>query len=331
MPGSQNLYSVLPMKNVYRFVLILGIAIGISPTAKAQLAYSLKTTVGTSLSEYIPLTNGAPIFIDWTNVLLYPPDGEDRTIQLFNKPFMLMDSNRLYVAGTGNIDVFSETEGVIVDVFNGDLDSLMPSAVVRYTREQEAGEDVLKIEWKDISIKGCPESRINCQLWLYETTGIIEMHYGTIVMTCDSVFNGPYIGLFKGNRNFTANLKLNWLKGDPAAPTLTTANFYALKGAPSFGTVYRLTPTSLNDVEPPAGQTSLRFYPNPANDKLTIQIPTAEQDAVIRITDITGKALLQLQSAKPITTIDVGHLPKGMYIIELNNGYEIKHQRFIRE
>lgn len=86
-------------------------------------------------------------------------------------------------------------------------------------------------------------------------------------------------------------------------------------------------------VEPCAGvselhTTGLQIYPNPASDQLTVSFDSkGEGKAELRISDITGKQVLQLQpgSVAPGTNtfkVDVSSLANGMYVgTFINNGY----------
>jgi hypothetical protein len=64
---------------------------------------------------------------------------------------------------------------------------------------------------------------------------------------------------------------------------------------------------------------SIKVYPNPANDLITIEGTNINTSATISITDITGRLLLQKQTAATgddlLTNIDIRQLAAGMYIV----------------
>ncbi len=77
---------------------------------------------------------------------------------------------------------------------------------ISYVVQGEVGTRVQKIEWDnvgfylDIEQDGVSTDFVNFQLWLYEETGTIEIHFGEMsVSNPDLVFedlSGPLIGLF---------------------------------------------------------------------------------------------------------------------------------------
>ena len=76
-----------------------------------------------------------------------------------------------------------------------------------------------------------------------------------------------------------------------------------------------------------------RLYPNPVSNWLTIEsIETSDKLATIKIFDITGRMILeQKESAgKGSMTIDVSHLPKGMYQLMVEFEHEVKSATFAK-
>ncbi len=65
--------------------------------------------------------------------------------------------------------------------------------------------------------------------------------------------------------------------------------------------------------------TTVAVYPNPVSNILSIK--TALPIDTVSVYDITGKALIQLQSAN---TVDVSSLAAGMYFIKINNSKAVK-------
>lgn len=58
---------------------------------------------------------------------------------------------------------------------------------------------------------------------------------------------------------------------------------------------------------------SIKVYPNPATDKITIESPVAVS---VRVNDLTGRLILEKQNAK---VLDVAHLAEGVYIINISD------------
>lgn len=58
------------------------------------------------------------------------------------------------------------------------------------------------------------------------------------------------------------------------------------------------------------------LYPNPASDELTVTIPNISEKLHLQLLDVNGKQLLE-QSFKISTQLDVGDLPKGVYVLKI--------------
>jgi hypothetical protein len=61
------------------------------------------------------------------------------------------------------------------------------------------------------------------------------------------------------------------------------------------------------------------FFPNPANDQLTVNTGTLmAEDAFAEVIDILGQKLIAQKINSTLTTIDISKLVKGIYFINLN-------------
>lgn len=70
------------------------------------------------------------------------------------------------------------------------------------------------------------------------------------------------------------------------------------------------------------------IYPNPANDRLTIQLNTLQQVATIEIIDLTGKSLIKNMSGKEdAVTIGISHLNTGLYFVRIHSGSHIQVEK----
>lgn len=66
-------------------------------------------------------------------------------------------------------------------------------------------------------------------------------------------------------------------------------------------------------------KTNLSIYPNPTNGYVTIQLDDIPNNVVVQIKDVLGKTLLEQKVNSTNTEINVNHLPKGIYYVELIN------------
>ena len=64
---------------------------------------------------------------------------------------------------------------------------------------------------------------------------------------------------------------------------------------------------------------SIRIYPNPAIDQLSIKIPQKELPVRFELMDLLGNRVISQQIDQPITTIPISGLAKGAYIQQTIN------------
>jgi fimbrial isopeptide formation D2 family protein len=63
---------------------------------------------------------------------------------------------------------------------------------------------------------------------------------------------------------------------------------------------------------------NLLMYPNPTHDQLTLVLPDGYGNALIRITQADGKLLKEIRSTSISQVIDVSHLSKGIYNVQVS-------------
>ena len=88
--------------------------------------------------------------------------------------------------------------------------------------------------------------------------------------------------------------------------------------------------TSGSSVEEIKSQRGLLVYPNPATDELYVNGEFFDlNNARATITDLTGKTVKDYRNLDGLSKLDVNHLAKGMYVLNLmqdNNLYHYKIQ-----
>ena len=84
-----------------------------------------------------------------------------------------------------------------------------------------------------------------------------------------------------------------------------------------FVVVDSLVSTNTSEIEQPA---NLIFYPNPANDAISFKGDFLEA-GVLRFYDVNGKILEERNMQElPGSTVPVGHLPRGIVVVEYVSG-----------
>jgi hypothetical protein len=99
--------------------------------------------------------------------------------------------------------------------------------------------------------------------------------------------------------------------------------FYRLKqfdkdGQFIYSPVIRLTQT---------GNQELRVFPNPATDRIQIQIPEWHSNTTISLVDMTGRVVLSRTAANAFESLFVGHIASGLYQVVIANGSQKNIQR----
>lgn len=75
----------------------------------------------------------------------------------------------------------------------------------------------------------------------------------------------------------------------------------------------------------------LNVFPNPANDKITIDVPVMMEHCSITVSDYTGRMVMRSTSASERTVeVDVREFPLGLYHVVLRSGENIAHSTFIK-
>lgn len=74
----------------------------------------------------------------------------------------------------------------------------------------------------------------------------------------------------------------------------------------------------------------IKVYPSPASNNINVTIDGKATDANISIIDITGKTLKTVKANTANTiNISVSELPAGSYILNIDNGNEVRTERFV--
>ncbi|MFI5220220.1 MAG: T9SS type A sorting domain-containing protein [Bacteroidia bacterium] len=104
------------------------------------------------------------------------------------------------------------------------------------------------------------------------------------------------------------------------------AGKYTQLGLPNFITSYFL-PTGINTNTKPQSQLSL--FPNPATTHLTIQSSSKTNNTTVILHNTLGEQLLAKQF-KEKATVDISHLPQGIYFVTVSNEKERVVRKIIK-
>ena len=77
-------------------------------------------------------------------------------------------------------------------------------------------------------------------------------------------------------------------------------------------------------------ESRLSIYPNPATEKITVEISGTEKESTLTIVNIEGQELITRQITKPKTQIDISNLPSGIYFLRLTNDKTVEVVKFVK-
>ncbi len=165
---------------------------------------------------------------------------------------------------------------------------------------------------------------------LQEIAARNEGNYNTVTWTAGQADDNGDAVLERSMDNITfVPLATVAQKGHPFANNYKDFN-------PGKGTNYyrvRLASQYSGTVSAYAGllaEGGLSVYPNPAARYLTISTPAAANQAAVTVYTLTGQQCLSNPVNGNTTTIDMGKLPGGTYLVEYTNGKERKATRITK-
>lgn len=193
---------------------------------------------------------------------------------------------------------------------------------------------ILKAQVKNAGFKGdnTDNDYINYQVWIYETTNVIEIHYGdgSVTNTSGSFFGqtGPLVGLLKANNGGGI-----MLSGNPVNPDViyNPVAEYFLNGTPDSGTVYTFTPrknpVGVNQVL--SSGIEVLIYPNPFTDILTVNIGDATP-ADVKVTDATGKLVYTGSINGSEIKLNTADYKQGVYFVRVSTSEGIITRKIVK-
>ena len=211
-------------------------------------------------------------------------------------------------------------------------------SALTYHRMGTSPNQIGVIQFDNASVEDESEedNSVDLQVWLYESDGTVEMHYGPssemLRDEAENVSTGPLLikdFLYdedEENQNFTEAFVLT---GDPADPTLlrytdysqfpTDYDAWRLETHPVSGTVYRFTATASTGLFDPGHWKTLALYPNPSTGPIEIRLPDSlgVDRGRFEVFDAFGRRLRDLGITS--TKIDLSGLAAGVYLVKLTS------------
>jgi len=249
--------------------------------------------------------------------------------------------------GTGITSVLTAYGADIADrAYNPDNPNATTGALsnISYLVAGNAGNRILKIEWKNVGYYdeildfGTANDFTNFQLWLFEGSNTIEVHFGPNSITDpDTVFTGesgasisliPYFDI--DNELFGSQPALE-LTGPPSAPNLVSSTVFDetfLNGVIPNGTVYRFSNNTLNVKEFATTNSSIKLIPNPAYDVFSLKSNNDASINKLSILSLSGALIKEIN--RPVRTVDISFLSQGIYYVKIEYGANNTTKRLVK-
>lgn len=87
-----------------------------------------------------------------------------------------------------------------------------------------------------------------------------------------------------------------------------------------------VSPAGINS---PEKEDQFRVYPNPASGQVTLQLEAGVKADAVSVIDLTGRVVYRSSQVDPVTTLDLGDVPGGLYLINLQVGNDILVQKLM--
>lgn len=222
------------------------------------------------------------------------------------------------------------------DIIDRGYDGMASLSNVSYKTEGLIPNRICKIEWNNVGFysgltdaNGNKIDYLNFQLWLYESTNVIEIHFGPKSITQPTIDfegeTGTFISLVDNVScaSQTINGHQMLLGGSPSNPDFYD-NVYSLEdtivyldGVIPANKVYRFTPASTASQEELNSIDGFSIVPNPADENFHLVLGEGLVDQVnnISILDINGKVLYS--NLSPLEEISVSDLNPGIYFVRI--------------
>jgi hypothetical protein len=239
----------------------------------------------------------------------------------------------------GNMNILWPLSLDVMDVSNSMNADPEDVSTIGYETQGNEPNRIFKMEWNNCGLYdeidefGTADIRVNWQVWLHESSGIIEYRFGPTTLTEEDilsllegypltsaiVLNFDYEG-YSGDIYFAA--------GDATAPTWSMdTDFYnwyysgeSLTNAPQEGTGYRFNGTSTFIAEAEVVNNAFQLFPNPATSTCVVSnLKETEQQYVCL--SVAGTIVDQWTLSPQATQrLDVSGFAPGLYVIQTDQG-----------
>ncbi|MDD5570646.1 MAG: T9SS type A sorting domain-containing protein [Bacteroidales bacterium] len=156
--------------------------------------------------------------------------------------------------------------------------------------------------------------------------------YGSWFSTTDApshitVNNGCF---FQNPAGCTMNTALNWTTGQPYCNPFIPSGFPQIL-TPASITLNGVNSNCVNVINKIENIRGITIYPNPATNKITIELPQPAKESTLIICSINGQELIKQQATSCRLQVDISNLPSGIYFVKVVNDKTVEVKKIIKE
>ncbi len=310
--------------------------------ASAQMPYNFSA----STVAYQPLTNGTSVngstMWDENNTFVIP----------LGFSFKLNGVTTNKIALVGGAFISADTVGVqngfgLLSSTIQDRGKFNTESPIRYTTSGTAGSRIFKLELFNVGFSdegknyGTLDDSLNMQVWLYEGTNAVELHYGSSRIThFNDYFGTVFMMGYLKNFDLAAGTfdKVYVLKGSLTSPTLdsmTMADMLNPRGfatVPTSGMTYKFTPkNNSTGIGGPVLTNLCKIYPTQVTNQLTIE-SNSNTALTYEVLSMNGASIRTGNMTTGREQLDLSILSSGMYMVRLRNSRnEVDLQKFVKQ
>lgn len=326
-------------------LLVFGLAFQVT---KAQVLYPY--TFSKTIATYADLVGATNLTAGniWDDTIMTIPLGFNFKWALANRTIdsVMIDTYGILYA-TEDFDATTELASRVIMPYQADLcdrsknsGSLTPVSPVSYQTTGSPGNRICKIEFKNAGFyeDNSGNDAVNFQIWLYETSNVIEFRYGpqTVADIATSFLGeaGPWINLAYKLELDLVNLTLivdscTYVSGNTTTAASVNSNImidldnppstFAFVGLPANGQVFKWTPlgtsSSLNEVN--AAFQGVQVYPTQIEDRVFVHHTGNMLWA--ELFDNQGKRICKFDLSATQNQLDVSFLSAGIYSLTIHS------------
>ena len=216
-----------------------------------------------------PTVISTPFWDDFTVLTLPLPFTFNYFGTNFNTIYCMGGFDGFVYNGTGSGGTFGSFE---IYSYDNAMTDFNGTATISYLVTGSSPNRILKIQTLNANFDNDDDALdyANVQLWLYEGSNIVEMHYGPYsiinsatwpITTCP----GPLVTIIKDASSFVS------LSGNAANPTASSsAASLCVTGPPPNGKVYKFAPNGAGGINDLNNNIAISLFPNPNKGTFTV-------------------------------------------------------------